>query len=259
MEIPLLVKSAMHYMKRGSDRIYTIGEGVVQFKNSLDYELFVRHFPLIKQEMLLGMTSRYHSSKILEMKGLSVGEKAPLIHEKILNMSHHFPSFFDHGIFSLMQKYLVKVPDTYKKDHDSSDMVKTICSLYLLQKKLSDNIENAPQKRMAVIKYRFVNLQVPFGIKKVLGVTFGLTFLRKNERFSKDHLLKAVNSIMPGVTCIPSSFFSIEQEGGNASLFYLELEKSDPFTQEEKNKMQKELLRGCPSSHRASCKACVYA
>ena len=199
-------------------------------------ELAKKNFVFLKQEILMGASSFYQATKILEMKGLNLDDKTALVQDKIGALVRRFPERFDYDLFSDMQQFLVRMKENFKADRGPNEISRIIFTLYRFRKILE---EKRGEKRYLCLKLKKTRLQTPFGQKEVLSVFLALNFLKKHEIFEKRHLFAALSHLCPSVVAIKGSYFSQNQT------FYLEVEK-EGFTSEEiqvlREKLRKEIL-----------------
>lgn len=217
------------------DRVYTISEIVVSFDHAHEMEMAERNLLFIEKEILLGVTSFFHASRILEMKGLSLYDKTALIQERMSLLLRKKPHIFDDDLFGLMQHFLVSSKDEFKSMRDVAHMSRLIAIFYFFQKTLFKEIENFPGKRHLFLKIKKIQLQYPLVIKQALGIFASLNFLKENELFEKRHLVSAINHLMAHVHLVEDSYFVQENKEEKTVLFYLEIEKEDgtDFSQKE--------------------------
>ncbi len=213
-----------------SYREYAICEMVIRVEEGEDALFVKRSLPFLEKEICLGVSSIYHASRILEMKGLSLSAKTSLIQERIAELIRRFPAYFDYDLFEEMQHFLVSVKEEFKAVRDISHMSRMIWVPYLMRKALEKKIEEEPGKRHISLKIKKILLQTPFGSKEVLALFVGLNFLRPYELFEERHLLYALARF--GVRPVPHSY--MKHEG----FCYLEVE-IDHFSQTE-------LMQGLP-------------
>jgi hypothetical protein len=197
------------------------------------------NFTLLEDEIKLGMASAYHAKKLLELKGLFFEEKESLVREGIREKVVKFPQYFDYDIFTLMQKILVTVSETYKTSRSCSLLERIICNCYLISQKIQDSIEIAPNDRYFFLKIVPIFYSTPFGEKMILGCFVGMNFLKKTEVLEDRHILRAVRKYFPEVNPVQGSCFMKKTD--KSLLCYLELEQEESFTFKEIALLKKEL------------------
>lgn len=232
---------------------YLISEATVFVKNAKTLDVMNRNFSTLVREIKLGLRSRFHAKRLLEIKGISNSEKTVQIQERIAHLVSRFPHMFDYDIFSLMQRYLITVSDEYMQMRSHRILAHIICMIYRFLTRLSELVEKTPRKRHIFVRLTRTTVETPFGLKRVLGVFVGLNLLKDNEVFDKRHLKKAVERFFPNVSLVDGSYFLKTKEAENILSFYVEIEKEGeiPFSDNEINQLRLELadhLKGCIES-----------
>lgn len=213
---------------------YTISELVLSFDSRQELERAEKNFFFIEKEILLGASSFFHASRILEMKGLSLYDKTALIQARIGQLLRKKPGVIDYDIFALMQHFLVSSKDEFKSMHDVAHMSRLIAIFYFFHHALLKETEIYPSKRALFLKIKKIQLHHPLVIKQALAVFVGLNFLKENEIFEKRHLLAAIHHLMPEAEYLEDSYFEQENKEDRLPLFYLEIEKKEgSFSQAE--------------------------
>ncbi len=225
------------------DQIYSLGEIVVHFDELADYEQALRNLPILEIEIRLGVSSVYHASRILEIKGLAVDEKTCMIQERIVSLLHERPKEFDSDIFSEMQHFLVTGRNEFKAVREVRQMSRLICYFYLMRRDLRQRVEILPEKRHLRLKAGFTRLHLPLGTRRVLGIFVGLNFLNENEVFDENHLVRALQHCLPAVVPVEDSFFVEPKRDDRIHTLYLEIVKYDgsDFTPDEIRRLRREL------------------
>ncbi len=209
------------------EEMYTISEIVLSFDSRQELERAECHFFFIEKEILLGATSFFHASRILEMKGLSLSDKTALIQERISYLLQKKPQALDYGIFAFMQHALISSKDEFKSMHDVAHMSRLIAIFYFFHRRLLKEIELFPKKRSLFLKIKKIQLHQPLISKRALAFFVGINFLKENEIFEKRHLMTAIHHLMPDVEYVEDSYFIQENKEDKLPLFYLEIEKKD--------------------------------
>lgn len=218
--------------------LYTLAEMVIRLDSEVDLEQIAHNLHIIETEIRLGMVSIYHASRILEMR--SSHEKALSLQEKIAALIQRRPDQIDYDIFGEMQHFLVMSKDEFKSPRDIHHLTRLIGCFYIFRKLLQKDIEHFPEKRHVRLKLAAVNLDLPWGWKRVLGICVGLNFLRPNELFEERHFIKAINNALTGIKVVQDSFFVNEGSGDQIHTLYVEVEKENEteFSLEEIRKIR---------------------
>ncbi len=182
-------------------------------------------------EIELGVRSPYHAARILEMKALSMDEKRALVQDQILGTIRRFPHLFDYDLFSEMQQFFLAFSDQYFRCRTVFEVAETLRALYTLRKKVFRIAERCPGRRHAEVKVMRRTLSYPLEQKEALEITVAMNVLKENEVFKKNHLLKAVQNILPKVTLIVGSDY--QEKEAPLHLLTIEVEKEGGFEIEE--------------------------
>jgi hypothetical protein len=226
-----------------NEQLYTLAEIVVHLTDATEYEQALRNLPILETEVRLGVTSIYHSAKILEIKGLAVDEKTALIQERIAFLLHYRPKEFDSDLFVQMQQFLVTVRPQFKAVREVSQMVRLIGYFYLMRQEIKQRIEQFPERRHLKLKIGTVRLHLPLGIKRVLGVFVAINFLKDNEVFEDAYLVQAIQRFVPSAILVVDSVFIEHVKEERILMLYLEIAKQEEaeFLSEEIRLLRQEL------------------
>ncbi len=222
---------------------FTVSEIVVSVESLADQELVRYQLPILENEIRLGLLSVYHANRILEIKGLSADEKTSIIQERIVSLLEKRPQDFDYDIFIQMQHFLVMCSDEFKAVREHGHMSRIIYVFYLFKKALKSEMEAHPGQRFVHIKLSKTFLHLPFGLKKVLGVFVGLNLQNDNELFDQRHLILVLKNLLPQLSIIEESFFSLTSKEERTQLLYMEIEKEggDEFIPAEVSMLREKL------------------
>lgn len=230
--------------------VYTIGEAIVRIASDKERQFIENGSIPFRRELCLGLSSMYHASRILEIKGVSIDEKTVMIQEKISYLLQRFSSTLDYDIFSLMQQFIITTSRSFKEMRRFRHLTKIICTLYVLVRMAKEEIGNKGQKRFLRFKSSRVSIGTPFGEKTVMGLFVCVNFLKKHEVFEKSHLLTTIQRYVKNVRVVEDSYFVYQPKGEKIISFYLEVEKvgEDAFRFDEIQVIKKKLgihLRNC--------------
>ena len=211
----------------GSDQSYTVCELKMRVENEMDMAIIKQNLPGLETELRLGTASVYHAQRILDIKGLSSGEKTAMVQEQILNLINTRPQDFDHDLLTEMQHFHIISRDSFKAVRESRHMCRIICAQYLFRRALQKELKEAPDKRHIKLKFLRTRLHMPEGIKSSLGVLIGINFLKSNELLEEKHLLKAIKAFIPNIRPVEGSFFTNTKRTDTIHTMYLEVAKND--------------------------------
>jgi hypothetical protein len=207
--------------------LYTLAEMAIRLDKEIDRDHVKHNLRVIETEIRLGMVSVYHASRLLEMHLLSAQEKNGILQEKISKLIQRNPDEIDYDIFGELQHFTVMSKDEFKTPRDPHHLSRLITLFYLFRKSIEREQEKRPDKRHIRLKLAPVQLDLPWGMKKVLGVCVALNFLRPNELFEERHLIRALQNGLAGIKAIPDSFFVNEGADDGIHTLYLEIEKEN--------------------------------
>lgn len=223
-----------------SSPLYTLAEMSIRLDSEMDRAHMENNLRVIETEIRLGMVSVYHASRLLEMHLLSAQEKNGILQEKISKLIQRSPEQIDYDIFGELQHFVVMSKEEFKTPRDPHHLSRLVTLFYLFRKSIERDREARPEKRHIRLKISPVQLDLPWGLKKVVGVCVGLNFLRTNELFEERHFLRALQNGLPGIKAVPDSFFVNEGTEGSVHTLYLEIEKEngESFTLAELNHLR---------------------
>lgn len=221
--------------KEEPNLLFTLAEmtvGLEDYLNILDIE---HNLKIIETEIRLGMVSVYHASRLLEMNLLTIQEKNGILQEKITRLIQRNPEEIDYDIFGELQHFMLMSKEEFRLSRNSHHLSRVIAVFYLFRKSIERDRSQQPQKRHIRLKMSSINLELPWGKKKVLALCVGLNFLRPSEVFEERHLLRALKNSLPQIKPVSDSFFVNEGTHSDIYILYIEIEKINglDFTREE--------------------------
>ena len=239
LNISLSYGSDFEFVERNSEK-YILMEILLDIDSYEDLKTIKRTLPMISSEIRVGITSIEQGMRILEMKGLNVDEKMSLVQDYILHLMSRKSVYFDRDLFVEMQHFFVFSSDKFKTLREYRHMTRIICWQYLFHKAMSEEEEAYSTKRQIRIKIMKTRLQYPYGVKVVLGVLVGLSYLRENESFGEKQIIKSIQACIPNTQLVPNSYLPLKRKGEETPMIYLEVEKDDGrfFSRDEVNKLQ---------------------
>jgi hypothetical protein len=224
LNISLFFATDFKFLEWDEER-YALSEMVICLDLEQDVETASRNLPFLAEEIRLGITSVYHASRILEIKGLSMDEKTALIQERIASLVQLRPSDFDYDIFDQMQHFFVTCRPEFKAVRKCQQLTRIITYFYLFRRFLRRLVETSPEKRHVSLKVHRICLHLPLGMKEVLGIYVAMNFLKEHEVFDQQHLMHAVRNYLPDARLVEDSFVTGERKEDQICLVYLEVEK----------------------------------
>lgn len=208
-----------------NEDVYTFCQMDVAVAHHSELAEVARTLPILITELRLGIESRYHAWRILEVKGLHVDDKAALIQEQISYLIKRKPYDFDQGLISEMQHMLVMCRDDFIALRDSRHLSRLISAQYLFRRRLCEQVAVDPQQRYLKLKIYRNKLRVDKGWRHVVGILVAINFIGEQEVFEDKHLMKAVRSYLSGVKNVEGSCFTNRRGSEQVCTLYLEIEK----------------------------------
>lgn len=142
---------------------------------------------------------------------LIFGTNAKLLCGRIFSFHHRFPNLFPLSVATEMAAFLLNLPRYFLDKCSLIILCKIFFSYYRLHKQVQDSSSNRIN-----IKILTINPSV-YGIAIVLGP------LQEFEIFNESHIIKSVQSLIPGVRPVPHSYFSYHPKKDR--FFYIEIKK----------------------------------
>ncbi|SCA59079.1 Uncharacterized protein AB751O23_CW_00010 [Chlamydiales bacterium SCGC AB-751-O23] len=208
------------------DDIYTAAHISLRVEKDQDLYAIEKNLKTIEKDVRLGVTSPYHASRILEVKGFSADEKTSLIQENIVTLLKRRPDEFNYDTLTNMQHFLVTCGQDFKDARDYRHMSRIIYVQYLLKRSLLLALESFPDRRHVFTKLFNANLQFKNNKKKkVLGILVCLNLIRDNEIFEERHLFKGILTFVPDIKVVEGSYLSTISKSPPVVLVYAEFEK----------------------------------
>jgi len=216
-------KVSLFFLSQAEDNLVA-AELELTFQCRSQWEAIKGRVEVLRHELLIGMRSSYHASRILELKGMSVEEKRVRIQERVAKTIHRFPDQFDYDFFSLVQHYFIRAHQENLRSHEVRQISENLAGLYQLKRKLIQKIEEHAERRHLFVKVRKRKLHLPLGSRQVMGISVGLNFLREHEVFSEKHLLKAIRDLIPNAEHFAESVYLYEDAEYPLMLLYMEID-----------------------------------
>ncbi len=207
---------------------YLVTETVIAVNDSKKIDACYSLVKGLQKQMVLGLRSSFYARMVLEMKGQSLEGKSSYVQARIMSYIHRFPALFDYDLIPLMNEFMTDAKEEFTKNRTVKDLSRMIVTLYHFSKKISlKGRARGGSSREIYAKASTLYIDELFGRKKVLSVLVGVSHLSENERFSRDHLVKACRNFIKGAMPLENSYLKLSLKGSQTLLFYLELEKKD--------------------------------
>lgn len=226
---------------QGEDR-FTLCEIIIQLNSREEMQQVDKHFSLLQKEIILGVTSGYYATRILERKGImSANKKALWVYEYLSHLVSRFPQNFSQGLFTEMQYLFLICNERFKTLRRARHLSKIVTVFYVFRKKIQKAIEKASHKRYCQVKVFRTCIYSVEEQKEVLAILVGINFIKEKENFTLENLKKAIKRLIPNARIIENSFLSLQRERKKICAYYVEIEKEKPFSKEEILLLRREL------------------
>lgn len=238
LDVGFFFSSDFQFAEEG--QLYTLAEMAIRIGRDIDKAHVEHNLRVIETEIRLGMVSVYHASRLLESHLVSAQAKNGILQEKISKLIQRNPEEIDYDIFGELQHFIVMSKDEFKTPRDPHHLSRIVTLFYLFRKSIEREREKRPDKRHIRLKLAPVQLDLPWGKKKVLAICMGVNFLRSNELFEERHLVRALQNGMAGIKPVIDSFFVNEGTDEGIHTIYMEMEKESgaEFTPAELNHLR---------------------
>lgn len=224
--------------KRAEEEVCTLCEVKVRVENEETFNKIEKGFPLIENELRLGLESKYHAMRIQQMKGLNFDDKTAFIQEHIANISRRLSAHFDNDVYAEMQNFFLLAPESFKDARSPSILSRIILSHYLFRKEilkyLSDNTN-----RKTIVKI--------FRMPHSIGISVGLSLFMEKEVFEERQFMQAIRHFYPQARAVVGSFLMNRRGQELLTTAYIEICKDTPFTIEEIKGLKQDLTRDLKS------------
>jgi hypothetical protein len=177
-----------------------------------------------------------------------LSKKQHLLEEKILRAMRLHPKRFDERLGKGLLHFIAKKENSFFDSRSLTHLFKIMLAQFFLQKQM----ERVMGEKVQADKEVFARI---FSASK--RICFALVFTREGhvETFNQDHLVKAIETFVPGVKEIPDSFFKWQSLKHPYLFCYLELEtpRGKILSQGELKKLQKDLAEHLLHCTGSSC------
>lgn len=175
-----------------------------------------------------------------------LGEKDSEVLARMRTVMRYWP---DPDLYPQLLLTLLRFSDEFKKVRSVHHLSRLVCSEYFYKRKLIKEVGRYPKSRHLFVKFLRTKLEYPFGSKSVIGIVVVFNILKQREVFDEQHMIEALQRIVPSALPIKGSFFDYTDKQNQVQAVYLEVEKEgEKFTFEEVSHFQNKLpneLKGC--------------
>lgn len=156
--------------------------------------------------------------------------KESLVQQRIENARHRFHQWLAESVLDEIKKLFAFASGEFIEKRSVQLLSRLIISQHLMRKALLKSTTQAPEVRHVACRMLSSKLTFPFTSKHVLGIFVGIRFLNKYEFFCEEHLLKAVQKVVPGIQSVPGSVYTFQRQGDPFKFLYIEIEKRENGT-----------------------------
>lgn len=226
-----------------SNSVYTLCEVIIRVEDQAELMQIENNFPTLHSELCLGLESKYHCRRILEVRGLSADSKMSMIQEHIIHIIKKLPETVDYEVLREMQHVLVMCRDEFKAARGSRHLSRMIITQYLFRKAAKRALERNEDKRHISLKINRATIATSEREVSVLAISAGITFTEEKEIFDERMFINAIQTFLPYVLPVPKSYIMSRRGGEKFATLYIEVERQDGvrFTSQEIGTLRREL------------------
>ncbi len=266
-QYPLTIIRSMNFeFKNNSKKNYFFMELIINITDEKDITPIKNNLPSIINDLRMCILCVQHVRYIINSKPLNLQQKKFIIQENIASLIDRPSKEFDNTIFDQIHQLLIKAsaenkvtqlqqdfaplletqPKAFDRDifdemqhfsllfHDNFTAMREVKHLYrlisyqyLFRKSLINSINLEPHKRHLSIKIIRTKLHQPSETFPALGILVSINLFEENEVFEDRHLLRAIQSSLPGVQKVKNSYIRDRRGNKKMCLLYMEVKKSD--------------------------------
>lgn len=220
LTISMVVAADFTFPELGDD-LYTLCEIKVRVQSKEELEQIKKILPMLETEAKLGVESNYYARRILEVYGLSADEKLALVQDQIGCVVRRHTPYFGSDLLSEMQHVLVLCREDFIQERSSRHLSRIIAIHSHFKRQMREG-----RRRLFLKIFRFSPPDLGER-KNLLGFIVAVNFLKENESFEKNHLLKSIQNYIPSAREIENSFIKLRRGSENHCTLYLEIQKAD--------------------------------
>lgn len=145
--------------------------------------------------------------------------------EALIKILQKWPSDFVVDLFKDYFRFLVLSEKEFRVHRSMKHQLRIICYHYLMRKILIHRQRVIPNELDLELRLLRTRLEFPFGQKSVLGIAIAIHFSNFYERLEDQHILLAVQKLLPSVSTVKESFLTFQKPHELFRLIYLEIAK----------------------------------
>lgn len=216
-------------------------KGLVE--NEKDLSHAITHLPSFTTQLTSGLKNPVALKNFFSHRPLLQEMKQAQIYEELVHLVERFPHLFTADLFVEMGRLFALCDRSFFEPRPRRLLSKILCFHYLMRLALTRHLSLYPEQRHIEIRCIQTELDFYFGSKPVLGLILAISPLDNHEFFEESHIAQAVQSLLPYVNTIKSSFCSYQKLHDPICTLYIELEKRDgtTFTTKELHTLKKSL------------------
>ena len=181
------------------------------------------HLPFLTSEIEFGAKSSYQAMQILEIKGMSLGDKIIALQEDLSYLAARFPGQIDSDIYSVMRFVMISCSEHFKRMRQQSYLTKMVQVFYRQFQKVKNSVGN---QRVIDVQISQVEVKLPLDVERRWGVFLALSGLGQNEVFDLKLLASLVAKKKFGTYQDDAELqFEMNDVGGH--FFYVEIPERD--------------------------------
>lgn len=151
--------------------------------------------------------------------------KEMLVQQRLLTARRRFHQWLEGSVLEEMKCLFALASREFIEQRSFRFLTRLILSQHFMQKTLIKSAINTPEVCHAVCRLLSARLVFPFTSKTVLGVFVGVSFVHKYDFFSEEHLLRAIQKLVPESQWVPESIYAFQRYGNPFRFIYIEIEK----------------------------------
>lgn len=168
--------------------------------------------------------------------------------KKLEEWNHRFPHKIKDSIFNDLCFFYLHNTKEYLTLRNPWHIFRLILSIHLMKERISYQTAFHPNNRHLEIRCIYSSLTFPFISKPVLGCVVGCNLFDRYEIFDKENILLTVQKYIPDVSYVKESLYQHPFKDEGLKIIYLELEKENPISLQERFILQSDLERKMKSS-----------
>jgi hypothetical protein len=151
--------------------------------------------------------------------------KEMLVQQRIEKARRRFHQWLEGSVLEEMKCLLAVASREFIEQRSFRLLCRLVISQHFMHKMLIKSAMNAPEIRHGACRLLPARLAFPFTSKTVLGIFVAISFLHKYDFFSEEHLLRAIQKLVPESQWVPGGIYAFQRHGNPFKFIYIEIEK----------------------------------